>query len=395
MSEPLGSCLILIYSLIVELPEDAQPPGNLETVKLEKTKDTYDGQTELKVREERPREKPDVVTMFDVTAKGNKLFIKRKVIERAALGQDEVQFCKEPNIQKAKKGSHGRKRSMVESNVHKSTREDQTQVETVNDKITNTGAVPEKVKNKIRECISSYKKFQEKAQDSDKIEVTQTPIKKLTSIISAVAEGENAHLLKKKQQDCPGNSFPAGHDLTRAENGDKTSSKSSNISTACNQQEQQTKRKVYEFRDRSIGTLNPDIEGCIKGTTNRNSCGSATNLQEKSSQHRLVNTYSCKNASQLNIGSIINNRKPSLQEKIAKLHRENCIVIPKLWKDSQKEDPKFRNSCEGVVPNALSAQHSVANFEAKEEGNQNYGTVALYPKIAQLYTIPLKKRKQY
>ena len=395
MSEPLGSCLILIYSLIVELPEDAQPPGNLETVKLEKTKDTYDGQTELKVREERPREKPDVVTMFDVTAKGNKLFIKRKLIERAALGQDEVQFCKEPNIQKAKKGSHGRKRSMVESNVHKSTREDQTQVETVNDKITNTGAVPEKVKNKIRECISSYKKFQEKAQDSDKIEVTQTPIKKLTSIISAVAEGENAHLLKKKQPDCPGNSFPAGNDLTSAENGDKTSSKSSNISTACNQQEQQTKRKVYEFRDRSIGTLNPDIEGCIKGTTNRNSCGSATNLQEKSSQHRLVNTYSCKNASPLNIGSIINNRKPSLQEKIAKLHRENCIVIPKLWKDDQKEDPKFRNSYEGVVPNALSAQHSVANFETKEEGNQNYGTVALYPKIAQLYTIPLKKRKQY
>ena len=375
------------------MPEDAQPPGNLETVRLEKTKDKCDEQTKLKVREERPREKPDVVTMFDVTAKGNKLFIKRKIIERAALSQDEVQFCKEPNIQKAKKGSHGRKRSIVESNVHKSTKEDQTQVETVNDKITNPGAVPEKVKNKIRDCISSYKWFQEKAKDSDKIVVTQTPIKKLTSIISAVAEGENAHLLKKKLPDCPGNSFPAGHDLTSAENEDKTSSKSSNISTACNQQEQQTKRKVYEFRDRS--TPNPGIEGCIKVPTNRNSCGSATNMQEKSSTHRLVNTYSCKESSPLNLGSFINNRKSSLQEKIAKLHRENCIVIPKLWKGLQKEDPKFMNSYEGVVSNALSAQHTVANFEAKEEGNQNSGTVTLYPKIAQLYTIPLKKRKQY
>lgn len=407
LSQNSDSVVYLIF-LFLDVQEHSELfPGDSQKKLSNKAED----QPEINKMEDRCKEASKFFALYDVETVGNKLYIKRKTTVGSQKG---TQTCDQLKTDKISKQM--RKQVNAEANVHRnSSNVGRQEWREAGDEMANRNVLPENTENKRRECFSS----DDKSSGNEKIVITQTPIKKLTSIITAVSEGENKHLLKKKQ---------GNYDDIKARGSSSTENKcrmpsKSNINNASSsQKDKQTERKVYEFRERTTKVINQQVQDYLgirdEKTLNKGRldhqihqtsvcsptvskagellCSSKNEVLTKQGEpklYNLVNTYSCKDTPQ-NVGPLNYYRKSSLQEKIARIHRENCIVIPKQWKDWKEEnsnkttkgqlEPKLMEVPPIVLKRVPSATDDLVNKNA-----------SCTSEVSRQYVVPLKKRKQY
>lgn len=407
LSQNSDSVVYLIF-LFLDVQEHSELfPGDSQKKLSNKAED----QPEINKMEDRCKEASTFFALYDVETVGNKLYIKRKTTVGSQKG---TQTCDQLKTDKI--STQMRKQVNAEANVHRnSSNVGRQEWREAGDEMANCNVLPEKTENKRVECFSS----DDKSSGNEKIVITQTPIKKLTSIITAVSEGENKHLLKKKQ---------GNYDDIKARGSSSTENKcsmpsKSNINNASSsQKDKQTERKVYEFRERTTKVINQQVQDYLgirdEKTLNKGRldhqihqtsvcspivskagellCSSKNEVLTKQGEpklYNLVNTYSCKDTSQ-NVGPLNYYRKSSLQEKIARIHRENCIVIPKQWKDWKEEnsnkttkgqlEPKLMEVPPIVLKRVPSATDDLVNKNA-----------SCTSEVSRQYVVPLKKRKQY
>lgn len=354
-------------------------------------------------------------SLYDVETVGNKLYIKRKT---TVGSQEGNQTCDQLKTRADKKSRERRKQVSAEANVHRNSSnvgmQEEGRAAKAADEMADRNVLPENTEHKIRECFSSDGK-----SENEKIVITQTPIKKLTSIITAVSEGENKHLLKKKQGNCED---IKARGSSSTENKCSIPSKS-NISNASSiQKDQQTERKVYEFRERTTNVINQQVQDYLgirdEKTSNKgrpqhqiyqtsvcspivsgagellsSSKNEVLTKQGEPKMYNLVNTYSCK-TNYPNVGPLNYYRKSTLQEKISRIHRENCIVIPKQWKD-WKEENSNNVASEQLESKLMDVPPVVLKRVPNETDDLVNRNASCTSEVSRQYTVPLKKRKQY
>lgn len=363
--------------------------------------------------EDRSKEASNFFSLYDVETVGNKLYIKRKTTGGSHEGN---QTCDQLKTRTDKMSRQRGKQVNAEATyVHRnSSNVEMQEGGKAADEMANRNVLLENTENKRRECFSSDGK-----SGNEKVVITQTPIKKLTSIITAVSAGENKHLLKKKQ----GNNLDIKARGSPSKENKCSMPSKSNINNASSiQKDQQTERKVYEFRERTTKVINQRVRDYLgirdEKTSNKvrtqhqihqasvcsptvsgagellsSSKNEVLMEQDEPKMYNLVNTYSCK-TNYPNVGPLNFYWKSSLQEKIARINRENCIVIPKQWKDWKEEnstkvtkeqlEPKLREVPPMVLKRVPNATDDLVNRNA-----------SCTSEVSRQYTVPLKKRKQY
>lgn len=362
--------------------------------------------------EDRSKEASNFFSLYDVETVGNKLYIKRKTTGGSHEGN---QTCDQLKTRTDKMSRQRGKQVNAEANVHRNgSNVEMQEGGKAADEMADRNVLLENTENKRRECFSSDGK-----SGNEKVVITQTPIKKLTSIITAVSAGENKHLLKKKQ----GNNEDIKARGSSSKEDKCSMPSKSNINNASSiQKDQQTERKVYEFRERTTKVINQRVRDYLgirdEKTSNKvrpqhqihqasvcsptvsgagellsSSKNEVLMEQDEPKMYNLVNTYSCK-TNYPNVGPLNFYWKPSLREKIARINRENCIVIPKQWKDWKEEnstkvtkeqlEPKLREVPPIVLKRVPNATDDLVNRNASWTSE-----------VSRQYTVPLKKRKQY
>ncbi|XP_055997454.1 uncharacterized protein LOC125646135 isoform X2 [Ostrea edulis] len=226
-------------------------------------------------------------------------------------------------------------------------------------------------------CVKPDDRIVSSGKEASERVITQTPIQKLTNIIAAVAERENNFFLKRKRINTFGHTI---YDVDASSSGKQVRRSAKKNNTAGRQEGQRPeKRKFYRFINPEIVSspvthqspglshpiLNSTLTRSLQKSPVMSPCApsllsaagnvtrspqmiplraptamkSATIPAQPPQLTTLYNPTNVTGSPVLGV-SFSSNRRGSIAEKIASVYRENCIVIPKEWKEWTEDFPK-------------------------------------------------------